>query len=103
MIKEITTTYNNTAHHNHKMSLVRNQIPRVVSFISRIVHHKPDISYKKYISVAESGKNYEKIYKWSKLPEVVCCLPTYDEMVASKGNIIISSSRHYGNSNCNKD
>lgn len=71
------------------MSRVVNRIPRFVTCISRIVGHSPNISYNKYITQTTADRNADKIYNWSKLPEVNYLLPTYNEAVTCNGTIVM--------------
>ena len=76
--------------------LVRNEIPKYVTFLAKYLSTPLSINENKYVTEDELRENNEKIYRWSKLPHINCRLPSYDE--GARDNILFTEPKYYKNS-----
>lgn len=76
--------------------LVRNEIPKYVTFLAKYLSTPLNINDNKYVTEDELRENNEKIYRWSKLPHINCRLPSYEERI--DGNTLFTTPKYYKNS-----
>lgn len=76
--------------------LVRNEIPKYVTFLEKYLATPLSINRNKYVTEEELRANNEKIYRWSKLPHINCRLSSYDDRL--NGNKLFTDAKYYKNS-----
>ena len=79
-----------------RTKLVRNDIPKYVTFLAKYLSTPLSINENKYVTEDELRENNEKIYRWSKLPHINCRLPSYEER--TRGNKLFTEPKYYKNS-----
>jgi hypothetical protein len=82
-----------------RTKLVRNDIPKYVTFLAKYLSTPLSINENKYVTEDELRENSEKIYSWSKLPHINCRLPSYEERMG--GNTLFTIPKYYNDSEKN--
>ena len=76
--------------------LVRNEIPKYVTFLAKYLSTPLSITENKYVTEEELEENSERIYRWSKLPHINCRLASYDERL--NDNKLFTEDKYYKDS-----
>ena len=99
LIKVLTDIYKNIEMQSTKkvisLKLVRNEIPKYVTFLAKYLSTPLSINENKYVTEEELRANNEKTYRWSKIPHINCRLPSYEERM---GGTLFTTPKYYKNS-----